>query len=74
MGSQERTDWTVMLFLGLALMGGVTLVIFALVQSPRWGWADARTGECLAAGALLIAFLFFQRSFITGITAGALKS
>jgi hypothetical protein len=23
MGSHERTDWTVMLFLGLALMGGV---------------------------------------------------
>jgi len=30
-------------------MSGVTLVIFALVQSPRWGWADARTGECLRA-------------------------
>src|SRR5688572_3863423 len=44
----------------LALMGGVTLVIFALVQSPRWGWADARTAECLAAGALLIAFLFWR--------------
>ena len=44
----------------LALMGGVTLVIFALVQSPRWGWADTRTAECLAAGALLIAFLFWR--------------
>ncbi|HUP73041.1 MAG TPA: MFS transporter [Acidimicrobiales bacterium] len=44
----------------LALMSGVTLVIFALVQSPRWGWADARTAACLAAGMLLVAFLFWR--------------
>ena len=44
----------------LALMSGVTLVIFALVQSPRWGWANTRTAACLAAGLLLITFLFWR--------------
>ena len=44
----------------LALMAGVTLVIFGLVQSPRWGWVDVRTAQCLAAGALLIAYLFWR--------------
>lgn len=44
----------------LALMAGVTLVIFGLVQSPRWGWIDNRTALCLVGGALLIAFLFWR--------------
>lgn len=44
----------------LALMAGVTLVIFGLVQSPRWGWIDIRTAQCLVAGALLIVFLFWR--------------
>ena len=44
----------------LALMGGLTLWILGLIQSPRWGWVDARTAGCLAAGAALIAFLLWR--------------
>ena len=41
-------------------MAGVTLLILGLVQSPRWGWLDARTAECLAAGAVLVALLIWR--------------
>jgi EmrB/QacA subfamily drug resistance transporter len=44
----------------LALMGGLTLWILGLIQSPRWGWVDRRTAGCLAAGTVLIAFLLWR--------------
>jgi MFS family permease len=44
----------------VALMAGVTLLILGLVQSPRWGWVDARTAQCVAAGAVLIALLIWR--------------
>ena len=44
----------------LALMGGLTLWILGLIQSPRWGWVDTRTAVCLAAGTVLIAFLLWR--------------
>ena len=42
----------------VALMVGVTLVILALVESPTWGWFDARTLGCAAAGVALVVWLF----------------
>ena len=44
----------------VALMGGLTLWILGLIQSPRWGWVDTRTAACLAAGSVLIAFLLWR--------------
>jgi nitrate/nitrite transporter NarK len=44
----------------LALMGGLTLWILGLVQSPRWGWLDQATIACLAIGAALIAMLLWR--------------
>jgi NTE family protein len=41
----------------LLLLGGVTVGILALVQSPTWTWADSRTLGCLAASAVLLAWL-----------------
>jgi MFS family permease len=44
----------------LALMGGLTLWILGLVQSPKWGWVDARTARCLVVGTVLIALLLWR--------------
>jgi EmrB/QacA subfamily drug resistance transporter len=44
----------------LTLLSGVTILILGLVQSPRWGWIDTRTIGCVAAGAILVAFLFWR--------------
>ena len=49
----------------LALMGGLTLWILGLVQSPRWGWIDRRTAGCLVAGVVLIAFLLWRTVRVT---------
>lgn len=42
------------------LLIGVTTFILGLVQSPRWGWFDARTIGCLVAGVALIALLIWR--------------
>jgi EmrB/QacA subfamily drug resistance transporter len=47
-------------FGAVALAAGVMLVILGLVQSPAWGWGDARTLACLAAGALGITVLIWR--------------
>jgi EmrB/QacA subfamily drug resistance transporter len=49
----------------LALMGGLTLWILGLVQSPRWGWLDGGTIGCLVVGALLIAFLLWRSARVS---------
>jgi MFS family permease len=44
-----------------ALMGGVGLLVFGLVQSSQWGWSSGSVLVSIAAGAALIALLV-QRS------------
>lgn len=41
----------------LALLVGMTVFILGLVESPAWGWIDARTLGCLTAGTALLAVL-----------------
>jgi hypothetical protein len=36
MESQARTDWTVLMFLGLAVMGGVGALARSGVRIPSW--------------------------------------
>ena len=36
MGSQERTEWTVVMFLGLALISGVGALARSGVRLPVW--------------------------------------
>jgi EmrB/QacA subfamily drug resistance transporter len=48
----------------VALAAGVMLVILGLVQSPSWGWGDARTLAALAAGALGIAVLIWRSAHV----------
>lgn len=43
------------------LTGGIGLAVLALVQTPSWGWADARTLGAFAAGFALLA-LVLRRS------------
>jgi EmrB/QacA subfamily drug resistance transporter len=51
-------------FGAVALAGGVMLVILGLVQSPTWGWGDARTLACLAAGTFGIAVLIWRSAHV----------
>ncbi len=44
----------------LVLLGGVTIGILALVQSPQWHWGDVRTVGCLGASVLLLTWLVFR--------------
>jgi EmrB/QacA subfamily drug resistance transporter len=44
----------------LCVLGGVTLWILGLVQSPSWGWADARTIGSLVAGTALVLYLLWR--------------
>ena len=48
----------------LALIGGLTLWILGLVQSPRWGWVDPRTLGCLVVGAALIVVLLWRSATV----------
>jgi predicted MFS family arabinose efflux permease len=50
-------------FRGLVLLAaGVALSIFGFQQSAMWGWSDARTVGCVAAGAaLLVVFVLVER-------------
>jgi EmrB/QacA subfamily drug resistance transporter len=43
-----------------ALMGGVGLLVFGLVQSSEWGWASGSVIASMAAGAALIALLIHR--------------
>jgi hypothetical protein len=47
---------------GLVLIaGGVGLSVLGFQQSSIWGWGNAATGACIAAGVvLLIAFYFVE--------------
>src|SRR5690606_17554375 len=42
------------------LLVGITVFILGLVQTPSWGWRDARTLTCLAVGALLVVVLLVR--------------
>jgi MFS family permease len=42
------------------ILGGMVLFILGLVQSASWGWADARTAACLAAGVALLSLLLWR--------------
>lgn len=44
----------------VALLLGMTTFILGLVQSPTWGWGDARTIGCIAVGVVLIAHLLHR--------------
>ena len=44
-----------------ALMGGVGLLVFGLVQSSQWGWASGAVIASMAGGALLL-FVLVRRS------------
>jgi len=50
------------------------LLIYLLQGETRTSWGMLMAAGLLATLPLVIAFLFFQRSFIAGITAGAIKS
>ena len=51
-----------------------TLLIYLLRGESETPWGMLMAAGLLATIPLLVAFLFFQRSFIAGITAGAVKS
>jgi EmrB/QacA subfamily drug resistance transporter len=42
---------------GVALFAGLGGLVLGLVQSPSWGWADARTIGCLVGGVALLALV-----------------
>ncbi|MEO5839108.1 MAG: MFS transporter [Acidimicrobiales bacterium] len=48
----------------LALMGGLTLWILGLIQTPKWGWIDRRTAGSLVGGTLLIAYLLWRSAHV----------
>ena len=43
-----------------ALMGGVGLLVFGLVQSSQWGWSSGPVLASIAAGTLLVAMLLYR--------------
>jgi ABC-type glycerol-3-phosphate transport system permease component len=49
----------------------VGLALLARRNTVNWG--DAMAGTALAAGPMILVFLFLQRRFIEGLTAGAVK-
>ncbi len=44
----------------VALLIGMTVFILGLVESPTWGWIDARTLGCLVVGVALVALLLWR--------------
>jgi ABC-type glycerol-3-phosphate transport system permease component len=50
------------------------LLIYLLKGETETPWGMLMASGLLATLPLIVAFLFFQRSFIAGITAGAVKS
>jgi EmrB/QacA subfamily drug resistance transporter len=42
------------------LLAGISLGITAVVQSPTWGWLDARTAGCLIVGGLSLLWMLLR--------------